>query len=48
MQTNDFMRAGITMDTGEQFLPDQTNTIPIKSKKKIDLKKLISSEVRAY
>lgn len=46
MQTNDFMRAG--MDTGEQFLPDQTNTIPIKSKKKIDLKKLISSEIRAY
>lgn len=48
MQTNDFMRAGITMETGEQFLPDQTNTIPVKSKKKIDLKKLISSEVRAY
>ena len=48
MQTNDFMRAGITLDTSEQFLPDQTNALPVKAKKKIDLKQLISSEVRAY
>lgn len=41
MQTNDCMKIGI--DTGEQFLPDQTNTIPKKVVKKIDLKKLISS-----
>lgn len=34
------MRAGL--DTGEQFLPDQTNTIPKKSIKKIDIKKLIT------
>jgi hypothetical protein len=40
-QTNEFMR--ICLDTAEQFLPDQTNTIPAKSKKKIDVKHLIMS-----
>jgi hypothetical protein len=35
------MRIGF--DTAEQFLPDQTNTIPAKSKKKIDVKQLIKS-----
>ena len=41
MQTNDCLKIGI--DTGEQFLPDQTNTIAKKSVKKIDLKKLINT-----
>ena len=40
------MRIGL--DTTEQFLPDHTNTLPVKPKQKIDIKKLIRSEMHAY
>lgn len=36
------------LDTAEQFLPDQTNTIPAKAKPKIDIKQLIKAETHAY
>lgn len=39
MQTNELMK--VCFDTAEQFLPDQTNTLPQKSRTKIDIKKML-------